>query len=45
MFIYSSEDGDVRMDEAEEVKSGDEEAMEPEEEPEGINSSSNLHQI
>lgn len=35
-FIYSSEDGD-KADEAEEVRSGDEEAVEPEEEPEGIN--------
>jgi hypothetical protein len=36
MFIHSSEDGDARIDEAEEVRSGDEEAAEPEEEPEGI---------
>lgn len=36
-FIPRSEDGDVRADEAEEVRSGDEEAVEPEEEPEGIN--------
>lgn len=35
-FIYSSEDGDAKIDEAEEVRSGDEEAVEPEEEPEGI---------
>lgn len=35
MFTYSSEDGDPKMDEAEEVRSGDEEAVEPEEEPEG----------
>lgn len=34
-FIYSSEDGDAKIDEAEEVRSGDEEAVEPEEEPEG----------
>lgn len=36
-FICSSEDGDAKADEAEEVRSGDEEAVEPEEEPEGIN--------
>ncbi|XP_011641792.1 transcription elongation factor SPT5 [Pogonomyrmex barbatus] len=36
-----SEDGDTKADEAEEVRSGDEEAVEPEEEPEGedLNSS------
>lgn len=37
MSVCSSEDGDARIDEAEEVRSGDEEAVEPEEEPEGIN--------
>jgi len=36
-FICSSEDGDTKADEAEEVRSGDEETVEPEEEPEGIN--------
>lgn len=35
--ICSSEDGDTKADEAEEVRSGDEETVEPEEEPEGIN--------
>lgn len=34
-FIYSSEDGNHKADEAEEVRSGDEEDVEPEEEPEG----------
>lgn len=37
ILICRSEDGDARIDEAEEVRSGDEEAVEPEEEPEGIN--------
>lgn len=36
-LISRSEDGDARADEAEEVRSGDEEAIEPEEEPEGKN--------
>lgn len=35
VFFCSSEDGDHKMDEAEEVRSGDEEGVEPEEEPEG----------
>lgn len=34
MFAHSSEDG--KIDEAEEARSGDEEVVEPEEEPEGI---------
>jgi len=35
-FTYRSEDGDAKIDEAEEVRSGDEEIVEMEEEPEGI---------
>lgn len=44
-FICSSEDGDVKIDEAEEVRSGDEEVIEPEEEPEGINSEGKILNI
>lgn len=34
-FIYSSEEENLKADEAEEVRSGDEEMVEAEEEPEG----------
>lgn len=42
-FIYSSEDGNHKADEAEEVRSGDEEDVEPEEEPEGTNQNNFVH--
>lgn len=44
-FICSSEDGDTKADEAEEVRSGDEETVEPEEEPEGINQKTYIRKI